>query len=219
MRRKAPKLLARTSLALTLGGVILACAAATSPHLDPSPGAAANPAAVAPQDTLLPPGYGTLKQDQVTVALRSGPLLLKVTPLSESVIRLLAPDTYNRLHGLAESRREDASSRLMRPAELFLVSFYSYQPDVTFQPEDLQLLHQGQLLRPVAIFPITTGWGSQRLQQQDNQSALYAFESPIDYEQPLTVRYGPEQADGWRTVIPLLRAERNRVLSQVGSAH
>jgi hypothetical protein len=217
MRRKAPNLLARTGLALAFGAVILACAAATSPRIDSTTGVA-DPAAVLPQDTLVPPGYGTLKQDQVTVTLRSGPLLLKVTPLAESVIRLLAPDTYNRLHGLAESRRADAASRLMRPAELFLVSFYSYQPDVAFQPEDLQLLHQGQLARPVAIFPITTGWGSQRLQQQDNQSALYAFESPIDYEQQLTVRYGPEQAEGWRTVIPLLRAERNRVLSQVGSS-
>jgi hypothetical protein len=64
------------------------------------------------------------------------------------------------------------------------VSFFSYQPDTAFQPEDVQLLHQGQLLRPLAIFPITSGWGSQRLQQQDNQSALYAFESPIDYDQP-----------------------------------
>jgi hypothetical protein len=106
----------------------------------------------------------------------------------------------------------------VRTPELFLVSFFSYQPDTSFQPEDLQLLHQGQLLRPVAIFPITSGWGSQRLQQQDNQSAIYAFESPIDYDQPLTVRYGPQESDSWRNIITMLRGERNKVLSRVGGS-
>ena len=213
------RLLAGSILALGLGGGVLAGAAAAPPRADREPAPPMQAGVVSPQDTLIPPGYGTLKQDQVTLALRSGALLVKLTPLSESVIRLLAPDTYTRLHGLAESRREEATSRTVRAPELFLVSFYSYQPDVPFQPEDLQLLQQGQLLRPLGIFPITTGWGSQRLQQQDNQSALYAFESPIDYDQPITLRYGPVDTDGWRIVIPLLRAERNRVHSRVGGGH
>ena len=203
-------------LALLLGAAVVACAAAAPGTGGAPAGGGAAAESFSRQEGLVPPGYGTLRQDQVTVALRNGPLLIKVTPLSESVIRLLAPDTYTRLHGLAEARREEAARRTARSPELFLVSFFSYQPDTAFQPEDVQLLHQGQLLRPLAIFPITSGWGSQRLQQQDNQSALYAFESPIDYDQPLTVRYGPEEADGWRTVINLLRAERNKVLSRVG---
>jgi len=39
--------------------------------------------------------------------------------------------------------------------QLFLVSFFSYEPDVSFQPEDLQLSYQGRLLRPLAIVPVT----------------------------------------------------------------
>ena len=216
MTRTMP-LLPRPGLAVLLGAVVLACAAAAPPD-ETAPSVMSAPAGpVLPrQEGLVPAGYGTLRQDEVTIALRSGPLLIKVTPLGESVIRLLAPDTYNRLHGLAEARREEAASRTVRAPELFLVSFFSYQPDVSFQPEDVQLLHQGQLLRPVGIFPITSGWGSQRLQQQDNQSALYAFESPIDYDQPFTVRYGAEESEGWRSVINLLRAERNKVQSRIG---
>lgn len=213
-----PDLLARVTPALFIGAVLVACAAAAAPGTGGMSGEGAVSTGQPPQETLVPPGYGTLKQDQVTVALRSGPLLLKVTPLSESVIRLLAPDTYNRLHGLAEARREEAASRSARTPELFLVSFFSYQPDVAFQPEDVQLMHQGQLLRPVGIFPITTGWGSQRLQQQDNQSAIFAFDSPIDYDQPITVRYGPEEADSWVSVINLLRGERNKVMSRIGGS-
>ncbi len=112
----------------------------------------------------VPPGFGTLKQDQFTVSLRSGALLVKVTPLTESVIRLAAPDTYTRLHALAESVRPEVARRLPGgQPQLFLVSLFSYQPDVPFQPEDLQLIANGRTLSPAAILPRTAGWGKQRL--------------------------------------------------------
>ena len=76
--------------------------------------------------TLPPTGYGTLRQDDITVDLASGDLRLKVTPLAESVTRLTAPDTYQRLSALAGQvhaelvRRSGASS-----PTFFLVSAYS----------------------------------------------------------------------------------------------
>ena len=42
---------------------------------------------------LVQPGLGTLKQDEFTLGIRVGALLVKVTPLNERVIRLAAPDT------------------------------------------------------------------------------------------------------------------------------
>jgi hypothetical protein len=199
------------ALALLLAGAGAACTAAAA-----IPGESGAAIAPLPQQEEVPPGYGTLKQDEVTLSLRSGPLLIKVTPLAENVIRLLAPDTYTRLHGLAASRAADAAQSAMRTPELFLVSFFSYQPDVAFQPEGVQLVHQGQLLRPVAILPITTGFGSQRLAQQDNQSAVFAYESPIDYDQVFTVRYGDAESGNWSNVLSLLRTERNKVMSRAG---
>lgn len=164
---------------------------------------------------LVPPGYGTLRQDDATVAIRNGPVLVKVTPLDEAVIRLLAPDTYTRLHALRESRRSEAERGSLRPPELFLVSFFSYQPDAPFQPEDVQLFHQSRVLRPLAVVPVTTGWGRQRLAQQETQTALYAFDSPIDYDQAITVRYGQVESDEWRQVLLRLETERSKVLSRV----
>jgi hypothetical protein len=161
-------------------------------------------------------GYGSLKQDEITVSVRSGALLLKVTPLAEHVIRLLAPDTYTRLHGLAESRRPEAIAATSQPVELFLVSFFSNQPDVTFQPHDVQVLQQGRLLRPVAVLPITSGWGSQILQQQETQSAIYAYESPLNYDLPMTVSYAAQTSDAWLNVIQRLQVERTRVQSRAG---
>lgn len=193
--------------------VIGACAPGAAQQ-ETRPSAAETSAA--PQEGLVPAGFGTLKQDEVTLSIRSGGLLVKVTPLSEQVIRLTAPDTYTRLHNLAESRRAELAAHASGSTELFLVSFFSYQPNVEFQPEDVQLLVQGKLLRPLGMSPVTSGWGRQLLQQQESQTALYAFESPIDYDQPITLRYGLEENEAWRNLIPKLRSERNKVQSRAG---
>lgn len=205
-----------TSAALLTALFAAGCAAAPR-----APGqAAVSPAEPgAPIESLLvPPGYGTLKQDEFTMDLRDGALLVKVTPLSEAVIRLAAPDTYGRLHALAERWRAEAlQSGLVDRGELFQVSFFSYEPDVTFQPEDLLLLHQGRLLRPLAILPITPGWGTQRLTQRDVQSAVYVFRAPFDFEQSLALRYGLIEEDDWRRIVPLLQTERARVRARAGA--
>ena len=190
----------------------LALACATSPAMEHPPGALAAPAA---QDPMVPAGHGTLRQDVITVSLRDGPLLIKVAPLDEGIIRLLAPDTWQRLHALAEVRRPDAEAAASEP-ELFLVSFFSYQPNTAFNPENLQISHQGRLLQPVAIHPLTGGFGRPVLEQQDNQSAIYVFDGRIDYRQRFVVRYGATDSDDWTGIIPKLEVERAKVRARAG---
>ena len=72
--------------------------------------------------TLVPPGYGTLAQAEFTLELVSGALQIQVTPLAESVIRLAAPDTYQRLTGLSASSGESLRSQAREDSPLFLVS-------------------------------------------------------------------------------------------------
>ncbi len=166
-------------------------------------------------ETLVPPGFGRLKQDEVSLQLRTGPLLLKVTPLAESVIRLTAPDTYDRLHGLATTRAEQAARDAReRDPSLFLVSFFSYDKDVTYEPDDVWLFQQGRLLQPLAIIPVTPEWGRRQLQQQDFQLAVYAYDSRIDLEIPLELEYEGMRNDAWESVIRALQEERARVRSQ-----
>ena len=43
-----------------------------------------------PESELPPPGFGTLRQDEVSMALASGDLQIMVTPLDESVTRVTA---------------------------------------------------------------------------------------------------------------------------------
>jgi len=188
-----------------------ACGAGRANAQEPTPAASKDSLKAA----VLPTGLGTLKQDEFTIGIRSGALLVKVTPLTERIIRLAAPDTYQRLHNLAESRRASAAERSnSKQPELFLVSFFSYQPDVTFQPEDLQIEYNGRQLRASAIIPLTPSWGTQRMDQQQTQAAIYAFTDAIDFEQPLVVRYGMDRNDDWLKVIPRLQVEKTKILSR-----
>jgi hypothetical protein len=168
-----------------------------------------------PRDTIeveVPVGLGTLKQDQFTVGLSSGSLLVKVTPLDEAIIRLAAPDTYNRLRSLRTSREKDAVARsASENAELFMISFFSYQPDVTFQPEDVQIEHQGRVLRAAAIMPLTPNWGKGQLSQQEIATAIYVFADAIDFDLPFVVRYGMDENNDWQSIIPRLQIERGKV--------
>ena len=193
-------------------GLAAACSGGGAEAQNPTPTPAASEEG---DNALVPAGFGRLRQDEATIQVRTGPLLLKVTPLAESVIRLTAPDTYDRLHGLAAARREQAAreSRESDPS-LFLVSFFSYDKDVTYEPEEVTLFQQGRLMQPLAILPVTPEWGRQRLQQQGLQFAVYAYDGRIDLEIPLELEYEGVRSDAWESIIRTLQEERARVRSQ-----
>jgi len=162
-------------------------------------------------DTLPPPGFGTLRQDEVTVALSSGPLEVKVTPLAESVIRVTAPDTYRRLSGLASLHLPGAVRQTgMANPTLFLVSFFSEAPETAFVPEELQIISRGMRLRAGAILPVTPGWGQRRLAQRATEMAVYAFADRADLESDLVVAYGLVESGAWNAILPRVQAERAR---------
>jgi len=170
------------------------------------------------ESLLVPAGFGTLLQDQISLLLQSGTLLIKVTPLEEGIIRLTAPDTYERLRGLAEIHGPRAiRTGLPSQASLFLVSLFSYQPDVTYEPEDLLLVNRGLRLRPQGIAPITPSWGTQRLGQQEARLAVYAFSGDVEWEADLVAEYQELRNEIWRDqVVPLLEAERAKVRARSG---
>ena len=170
-----------------------------------------------PLDTLPPPGFGTLRQDEVTVTLSSGSLEVKVTPLSESVTRVTAPDTYRRLSGLAALHLPEAIRRTGdTDPTLFLVSFFSESPETAFVPEELQLISRGLRLRPSAILPVTPGWGQRRLAQRQTEMAVYAFEGRADLESELVVAYGLVENGAWTVILPRIQAERARARARGG---
>jgi len=169
----------------------------------------------APLDVLPPPGFGTLHQDEVSISLVSGSLQIEVTPLSESVTRVTAPDTYRRLNGLASRFGPQATHTTgYDTPTLFLVSLFSEAPDVSFVPEEIQLLSRGVRVRPGAILPITPGWGQRRLRQRETEMAVYAFTEAVDLESDLVVAYGLVESGAWTAILSRVQAERARAAAR-----
>lgn len=192
-------------IALTLAALLGAGACTIAPGSGGGP--------VSPADDLLPPpGYGTLRQDQVTLSLRSRDLDIQVTPLDESVTRVTAPDTYERLSGIASAHLASAPEG----SRLFLVSFFSNEAGVRFAPEEVQLLSRGFRTRAVAILPVTPTWGERRLTQQRTEMAVYAFPPDLDLEGELVLVYGLEETTAWSGILPRIQAERARARARAG---
>jgi hypothetical protein len=160
-----------------------------------------------------PTGFGTLRQEDVSMGLTSGDLRLLVTPLQRSVAHVTAPDAERRLTALAtahaEPGREDGSG-------LFLVSLFSDRPDVGFVPEDVQLIAQGFRLRPSRIVPLTPTWGQRRLRQREQEMAIYDFGVGVDLERDLVLVYGLVQGAQWSAILQRIQAERARVRARAG---
>lgn len=188
--------------------VLLWAGCALPPGMEGPQGAVAGASAEMP-----PPGYGTLRQEQVSISISSGSLQILVTPLAESVIRVTAPDTYQRLSSLAVAHRGPATDS---DDSLFLVSFFSDQADMRFVPEEVQIVSRGVRVRPGTITPITPTWGSRRLRQRETEMAVYAFAGAVDLEADLTLMYGLERSTEWSVILPRIHAERVRARARAG---
>ncbi len=199
--RPAPLLALLAASSLALGG----CAVAPAGSGSAPAATGANPGQARP---LPPPGLGTLRQDDITISLRQDALQIKVTPLLERVIRATAPDTYRRLHGLAEAHGDP------NPGDeraYFLVSFFTEDPGTAYMPEDLNLVSRGLRLRPDRIAPVTPDWGQYRLEQRRTEMAVYAFQGSVDLESELVVLYQGLESTEWTVIRPRVESELVRV--------
>ncbi len=181
--------------------------------------AAASPARLAAQTGDLPPaGYGSLRQDQVAVTLTTQNLLVRVLPLDERVIRLLAPDAYSSLHALVQSRDSAiaaaAQSVGQDSAQAFFVTFFALQPQANFVPDQVTIQYQGIFYRPLAILPLSPLWNDARLDQRQQASAIYLFDPSIQVMQSFTVSYAGRYTGSFDNSVMLLQSERARVMAR-----
>lgn len=191
---------AATALLLVAAGCTLAPATGDTPSPNGS-------------DSLPPPGYGTLRQEEISLSLRTQDLEIMVTPLSESFIRVTAPDTYERLAGISTRHRTAGGEDDI----LFLVSFFTRQSEVRFVPEEVQLLSRGLRLRPTSISPVTPTWGQRRVRQRATEMAVYAFPPAVDLEAELSLAYGLTESGDWQAVRSRVQAERARARARAGT--
>jgi hypothetical protein len=166
------------------------------------------------QDTI-PPGYGTLKRDDIVVRFATGTVEIQFLPLDEHVIRLLATDTYRSLTQLIVNRQDDITAAAERAGvsdpTLVLVTFYGLVPQARFNPEDVNVTSRGRLFRPVGIVPLSPTWGSYQLEARQQAVAIYLFERGISFRETLSVSYQGLTNEAWARALRLLDQERSRV--------
>ena len=203
--------------------VLLLAASVSSACAPPS---AAPGVAVAPvvEDTTargaIPPGFGSLRQDDIAIRLEAQGLIVRAIPLDETVIRLLTPDSYRALRDLEQSNRRTIETITRRSGgrapDLWYVSFYGREENARFSPMELVITSGGQNFRPLDVIPLSTGFGEQRLRQRETQSAVYVYPGEIDVDHPLVVSFQGQQSGIWEQL--LQRIERERALVRARSS-
>lgn len=190
--------------------MMLSCAAAQQPTTVPG------------QTDLPPAGYGTLGQDDIGIRLRTQDFVISIMPLDEGVIRLLAPDTYQSMHRLLESKAEELADLARRNGisapSVFLVSFFGTQTRTRFEAEALTITGQNRLFRPRAFLPVSPSFGDRQVSQRETATAIYIFEDGLRMLDPFTVGYNDESTNGWARVLRTLDRERAAVSVRAAAA-
>ena len=205
------------ALALASGIALLnACGAGGAPSTQqPTPATAGDTL----RTSLIPAGYGSLRQDDISVRLQLPAFQVRAIPLDESVIRVLSPDSYRALHDLAEGRRAEITSLAgrhgVRNPRLWYLSFFGLeQPEARFDPQSVVITGSGRDYRPLEIVALTSGFNSQRIRSRETQSAIYLFDEGLDVDQPLTVTVDTVRSASWGGTIRAIERERALVRSR-----
>ena len=170
--------------------------------------------------TLIPPGFGSLRQDDVALRMTQFGLQVRAVPLDESVIRVLSPDSYRTLRELVASQRERLDEIRRRHAlaglSLWYISFFGVeQGESRFSPMEVMIANVGRNFRPVDVIPLSPGFGLQRLRQREVQHGLYVFDGQVDVNQPLVISYETVSNGDWPSVLQRIERERALVRSRM----
>jgi hypothetical protein len=169
-------------------------------------------------DPLPPPGFGSLKQSDLALSLRSDELEVRLVPLDQRVTRLLARDAYESLEGLVRSRRSsiDSLAKLSGISEpgLALVTFFGGREGARFDPSNLNLGIRNNLLRPRGIVPFSPRFTSQQLDVREQVSAIYLFDELLPVTDAFTFSYQGRVSEDWQNKQRLLDRERGRVAAR-----
>jgi hypothetical protein len=165
-----------------------------------------------------PAGFGTLRQEAISIGFRTAEFEIQVVPLDERVIRLLAPDTYRSLNRLKATRSDELAAIATRyglqTPNVFLVRFFGLQSSVRFEPEFLTITSQNRLFRALEIIPMSPMWSGRQLNQRETAAAIYVFEDGIRILDPITLSYVTATTDRWAVLVRALDTERASVIAR-----
>ena len=192
-----------------------ACAHAQNPPAAPAGSAVADSAAA---DSAAPRVYGRLNQSDIAIRLRNDELELRFVPLDAGLLALLSEDGATALERLVARHRPaiDSAGRDAGISEpgLALVNFFGAKDGVRFDPQLLNILVRGQLLRPLAVVPLSPQFGSGQLDARESVMAIFLFRQSLPVWDPFQISYGSMTSSDWSDRLPLLQRERQRLQGQ-----
>jgi hypothetical protein len=169
-------------------------------------------------DPLPPAGYGSLRQDDLSLRVRNSEIEVRLVPLDERVLRLLGRDSYNSLRSLVHTRRTSidsiANTAGVSSPGLALVTFFGLQSNARFDPQTLTLVIRNRVFRPLGIVPFTPRFSSQQLNVREQVSGIYLFQETIPVSDSFTLSYNGLQSDDWQNKQRIIDRERARVAAR-----
>ena len=171
----------------------------------------------------IPAGFGSLRREDVAIVVQLQGLTIRAMPLDESIIRTLAPDTYQALHALRESRaaRLDSIRKRLGLAAIqaWHVSFFNLQQgEARYDPRGVQIRSGGRDFRPLDVLSLVKGFDDGRLAQGRTVDAIFAFDPSIALDQPLVVTLAGQPVAAWGDILPRIERERAAVWSRAAAA-
>ena len=169
-------------------------------------------------DAVPPPGYGTMRQDDLALRVRNSEIEVRFVPLDPRVMILLARDSYESLHSLVQSRRHAidsvASAAGISGPGLALVTYFGQRAGARFDPQTLTIVVRNRVYRPLGIVPFTPRFTSQQLEVREQVSGIYLFEESIPVTDDFSLSYAGLTSENWSKKQPALDRERARVASR-----
>ena len=160
-------------------------------------------------------GSGSLRQDAIALQFQLRGVFARMFPLDESVISLLAPDSYRAMRDvqLAQKARIDRARAAYGydRFSVWYVSFHAIEPDARFNPSEVVVRVGGRDFRPVEIIPLSSGFAQHRIMQGQSQTALYLFDPQLDISQPVEVTMEDVRNSEWAAILRVLERERIRL--------
>jgi len=215
-------------LLVLLAPVVAACGSPSPSTAQPQPQTGGIPTGVSRDSasaSLVPPNLGTLRQEDVAIALQQNNVRITAIPLDENVIRTLAPDSYRALRATLEAKRQQimqrAALRGIREPRVWYVVFTGLAPDARFNPTDITVTSGGREYRPLDVIGLSNGFSEQRLQPREAQKGLLVFDEALDVAQPIVVIMGSERNTDWSTdrsdsILSRIEAERAQIRARAG---
>lgn len=173
---------------------------------------------------LIPAGFGTLRNEDVAIVVQVQGLTARAVPLDEAVIRALAPDRYQSLHAIRESRGaqiERVRTRLgLTAVQAWHVVFFNVQQgEARFDPRGVQIRSAGRDFRPLDVLPLQPGFEDGRLAQGRMAEAIFVFDPAVALDQPLVVTMAGQQSAAWsEELLNRLARERAAIWSRAAAA-